>query len=90
MAQLVRVRDLGLGGAGLELPDAPALEAQAPITLEVTAPTLWDPLILRGTVAWLRRGAAGKPMRTGVRFEHHDAAALYALYQMLDAHVFEP
>ncbi len=110
--QPVRVRDLGIGGARVELADArataqrgaprdadgwasspprpaAALEPDAAVTLEVTAPTLWDPLPLRGTIVWVRRAAAGTPARAGVRFEHHDAAALYALHQLLGAHAFE-
>jgi hypothetical protein len=101
--QPVRVRDLGLGGACVELAearpsDAPwpsstprpgAVELDAAVSLEVTAPTLWDPLPLRGTIAWIRRGSAGKPTRAGVRFEHHDAAALYALGQLLAAPTFD-
>jgi hypothetical protein len=104
--QPVRVRDLGLGGACIELADAPpgeggagwpsstprpggGVEPEAAVTLQVTAPTLWDPLPLRGTISWIRRGGSGKPTRAGVRFEHHDAGALYALYQLLGAQVFE-
>lgn len=100
--QLVRVRDLGLGGACVELADAlsasqasaeaawsspgPGLAAllvpEAAVTVELTAPTLWDPLPLRGKIAWIRR-AAGRPTRAGVRFDHRDAAALFALYELL-------
>src|SRR4051812_36527055 len=42
----VRLRDLGLGGACVELVEvAPsaALDVEGPIALEVTAPSLWDP-----------------------------------------------
>lgn len=100
--QLVRVRDLGLGGICVELADGqgssepgadagwsspgPGLAAllvpEADVTVELTAPTLWDPLPLRGKIAWIRR-AAGKPTRAGVRFDHRDAAALFALYDLL-------
>jgi len=102
----VRVRDLGLGGACVELPEGrrsiePAgwsaaepglvaiLEQEAAVTLELTAPTLWDPLPLRGRVAWIRRGAAGKPARAGIRFEHHDAGSLFALHELLAATGFD-
>jgi hypothetical protein len=97
----VRVRDLGLGGACVELgevegsedalswPGVPGLatllEPEAAVTLELTAPTLWDPLPLRGKVAWLQRGAGGRAPRAGVRFEHHDSATLFALYKVLVA-----
>jgi PilZ domain len=89
----VRIRDLGLGGAGIELSEAQLasgqIDAEAPITLEVATPNLWDPLSLRGKVAWIRRGVAGRPTRAGIRFEHHDAGALYALYQLLGARGFD-
>lgn len=94
-----RVRDLGLGGACIEIADASTLtdprpaalgvEREAPVTLEVMAPTLWDPLTLGGRIAWVRRGAAGRPTRAGVRFEHREPAALYALFQLLGAHIYD-
>ncbi|WP_437805431.1 PilZ domain-containing protein [Sorangium sp. So ce1078] len=89
----VRIRDLGLGGAGIELPEAQLaselLDPEASVTLEVITPNLWDPLSLRGRIAWIRRGPAGRPARAGVRFEHHDAGALYALYQLLGTERFD-
>ncbi|MFO0758337.1 MAG: PilZ domain-containing protein [Byssovorax sp.] len=110
--QTVRVRDLGLGGACLEvgladdtgsgrpvgvLPGGDprpsskpsALEREAPVTIEVMAPTLWDPLVLSGKIAWIRRGAQGKPTRAGLRFEHREAGALYALFQLIGADVYD-
>ena len=100
-SHVARVRDLGLGGACVELGEvAPTLlpgearpavgvEREAVITLEVMAPTLWDPLLLGGRIAWVRRGAAGRPLRAGVRFEHRESASLYALFQLLGAHVYD-
>src|SRR5262245_22405219 len=69
----VRVRDLGLGGAGIEIPEGalspspidrqrrglasegPVIDQEMPVTLELLAPVLWDPLVLEGKVAWIRR-----------------------------------
>jgi hypothetical protein len=90
----VRIRDLGLGGACVEVgdvtpPAAGSLDLGAALTIEVTAPTLWDPLILLAKVAWVRRGAAGRLTRAGIRFEHRDASALYALFQLLGAHAYD-
>jgi hypothetical protein len=88
-----RVRDLGLGGACVEIADAQGgalgVEREAVVTLEVMAPTLWDPLLLAGRIAWVRRGAQGRPARAGVRFEHREPAALYALFQLLGAHMYD-
>jgi hypothetical protein len=86
-----RVRDLGLGGACVEIAEivGGGLEREGVVTLEVMAPTLWDPLVLGGRIAWVRRGAQGRPTRAGVRFEHREPAALYALFQLLGAHVYD-
>lgn len=65
------------------------LDLETSVTLEVTAPSLWDPLTLRGRVAWIRQAASGRPTRAGVRFEHRDAGALYALFQLLGTHGYE-
>ncbi|WP_281180740.1 PilZ domain-containing protein [Chondromyces crocatus] len=104
--QTVIVRDLGLGGAYVELDRRPShepgaaagwpdinsdlgalLEPELAVTIELTAPTLWDPLPLRGRVAWVRR--ASWRTRVGVRFDHHDAANLLALYDLLGSFAFE-
>jgi hypothetical protein len=86
-----RVRDLGLGGACVEIADllGSGVEREGVVTLEVMAPTLWDPLVLGGRIAWVRRGALGRPTRAGVRFEHRDPGALYALFQLLGAHIYD-
>lgn len=72
-------------------PSRPEVEVptDSGVTLEVTAPTLWDPLVLRGRVAWVRRAAGNRPMRAGIRFEHRDASALFALFQLLGAHAYD-
>lgn len=102
-SHVARVRDLGLGGACLEIGDptgsasllsgeargAAGVEREAAVTLEVMAPTLWDPLTLSGRVAWVRRSVAGRPARAGVRFEHRDPASLFALFQLLGAHLYD-
>jgi hypothetical protein len=82
----VRVRDLGLGGAGIEIPEGER-ELSLPVTIELWAPVLWDPLVLEGKIAWVRRGGQGRPARAGVRFEHREPATLYGLFQFLGAHV---
>jgi len=97
--QDVRVRDLGLLGAGIEIPeppmdrsrrgegaDAAMLDREVAVTIELLAPTLWDPLVLQGKIAWIKRGGQGRPARAGVRFEHREPAALYGLFQFLGTH----
>lgn len=90
VARGVKIRDLGLGGAGLEIGEGTVpVEREASVVLEVTAPTLWDPLTLRGRIAWFRRGGQGRATRAGIRFELGDSAALYALFQLLGAHGYD-
>jgi hypothetical protein len=99
LPQGIRIRDLGLGGAGIEIPEAPErdrapaapapIDREAPVTIEVLAPTLWDPLILSGRIVWIRRGGPGRGTRAGVRFEHRESAALYALFRILGVYVHD-
>lgn len=89
-----RIRNLGLGGACVELAPRSPLEAQllrldAAILLEVVAPSLWDPLVLRGRIAWLRRSAGDRPARMGLRFEHQEEGSLFALFQLLGAQAYD-
>ena len=82
-----RVCDLGLGGAGLELVDAAA--AGQRIVLEIAVPTRWDPLIVRGVIAWVRAGSGREPWRVGVRFAFEDGAAAWGLWDVLGAEVYD-
>ncbi|MBK6692669.1 MAG: PilZ domain-containing protein [Myxococcales bacterium] len=75
-----KVIDLGLGGAALEFSEL--VERGDRLVVEMMAPTLWDPLHVRGRVAWTQ---AGRPsgVRCGVVFEHADAPSLFALFELL-------
>lgn len=94
----VTIRDIGFGGAGVEIADptlqsatqAPStpvdLATGTPVTLEVIAPVLWDPLMLPGRVVWsLARGAADRPTRAGIRFDPLGANTLLSLFDVLTA-----
>jgi hypothetical protein len=74
-----QVQNVGLGGACV-IVDEPLAAGDA-VTLSFTAPTLWDPLLLRGRVAWV----AGPSRRAGVAFEHRAADAAFALYELIAA-----
>jgi hypothetical protein len=80
----VPIENVGLGGARALL-DAPStkLAAGDAVTLSFTAPTLWDPLVLRARVAWIGALAQGEPMRAGLAFEHKAADAVFALYELI-------
>jgi hypothetical protein len=88
----VRIRDLGLGGARVHALEPAALASQslgpgARLSLEVMAPTLWDPLVLTALVVWQRSDPAGSEL--GLRFEHRESAALAALFQVLGTQGYE-
>jgi hypothetical protein len=75
-----RVADLSLLGACLELGQPLPLGTR--VSIEIVAPTLWDPLILTGKVVWTRAPKSG-PARAGVRFVSDDASRLFALFELL-------
>ncbi|MGO9833485.1 MAG: PilZ domain-containing protein [Polyangiaceae bacterium] len=77
--QQAPVEDVGLGGARIVVG-----EAVAPgdaVTLSFTAPSLWDPLVIRARVAWVAGGAL--PYRAGVAFDHRSPDAAFALYELI-------
>ena len=81
----VHVLDLGLGGACVEMstavPDGTAVE------LVIETPHLWDPLTLRGAIAWQLTLEAGGA-RLGVRFDHATSSSVRALTELLEAEAF--
>lgn len=81
-----RLMNLGLGGACIEVPGP--LAVGSAVTLEVTAPNLWDPLIVPAKVAWVRLTDAG-PAQAGLVFDHARKVALPALVELLVAYRFE-
>ena len=76
----VPVENIGLGGACITVEEKLA-EGEV-VTLSFTAPTLWDPLVLRARVAWV---GAGQPQRAGVAFDHRSPEAVFALYELITA-----
>jgi hypothetical protein len=73
------VENIGLGGARVVVEGA--ITAGDSITLSFAAPSLWDPLVLHGRVAWV---APGGPARAvGVAFDHKATDAVFALYELI-------
>jgi hypothetical protein len=64
--QEVRVADLGLGGARLEVPNG--IEPGRPLTLKLDLPGLWDPLELAAETTWLGTPDKSGNVTVGVRF----------------------
>jgi len=73
------VENVGLGGARLFLEERLAVDDA--LTLSFTAPTLWDPLVLRARVAWVGRGDLSS--RVGLAFAHRSPQAVFALYELI-------
>ena len=80
------VRDLGLGGARLELSGA-TVSIGDQVALALVAPTLWDPIELSSRVAWQR--AASEATLVGVAFENADEQKLLVLFDVLSALGYE-
>ncbi|MFO0671741.1 MAG: PilZ domain-containing protein [Polyangiaceae bacterium] len=76
-----RVHDIGLGGAAVDITEV--VEPGDRVMLELMAPTLWDPLHVRGRVTWAKAAAKGPGVRCGVSFEHVDPPSLFALVELL-------
>lgn len=79
------VLNLGLGGAAIAI--EARLQVADGVTLSFVAPTLWDPLVLRGRVVWARQ--EGAEMQAGVAFEHKSQSAVFALFELIGAMAYE-
>ena len=86
--QQARVANLGLGGACLVVDATDRLHAGDMLTLSFVAPTLWDPLLVRAHVAW-STSQPGEPTQAGVSFEHKNASAVFALFELVAAMAYE-
>jgi Tfp pilus assembly protein PilZ len=81
--QTAAIMDIGLGGARVLVDNA--LAPGDGLSLSFTAPTLWDPLVLRARVAWVAPATASStgPRAAGVAFEHRSTDAVFALYELI-------
>jgi hypothetical protein len=73
------VEDVGLGGARIKVENS--LSVGDVVTISLTAPTLWDPLVLHGRVAWVMANGGGRA--AGVAFENRATDAVFALYELI-------
>jgi hypothetical protein len=73
------VENIGLGGARVLVDEH--LAVGDAVTLSFTAPSLWDPLVLRARIAWVAPG--DPPTRAGMAFEHKSVEAVFALYELI-------
>jgi hypothetical protein len=77
--------DLGLGGAGAQL--AEIIPVGTAVSVSLSAPQLWDPLEIDGTILWLREEEE-RLISVGIRFHHRAPATLRALSELLEAMFF--
>jgi hypothetical protein len=75
------VKNLSLGGACFELNES--MEPGEPLTIAFVSPTLWDPLTIEATVAWIGESADGLDSRIGVAFQLNTESAALALLQLI-------
>ena len=85
------VTDLSLAGAGLET-DEPLLPGER-ISVTLTTPTMWDPLVIEAVVAWAHPprpsteidaiGRSRTVARAGIVFDYPAPATILAMFEML-------
>jgi hypothetical protein len=76
---------VSLGGARVIVEDGVA--PGEIVALSLTAPTLWDPLLLRARIVWVHSEAPPGP--AGLAFEHGNADAVFALYELIATLAYE-
>jgi hypothetical protein len=79
------VENMGLGGARVLVHER--VTPGDAVTMSLTAPTLWDPLVLKARVAWAAPG--GPPYAAGIAFELANPEALFALYELISTLGYE-
>jgi len=83
----VKVVDLGLGGACLEVADL--IPLGTPVRLSLEAPNRWEPLVLDGRVVWTRDALKPGRARLGMKFEKASSGTLRALVDLLEVEAYE-
>jgi hypothetical protein len=81
----VQVENVSLGGACIVVDQR--LAPGETVTLSFTAPSLWDPLVLRARVAWLEDVVG--PRRIGLAFDHKSTEGVFALYELIATLAYE-
>jgi len=84
----VRIQIVNLSLAGACIESSERFGKGSWVMVEIVAPTLWDPLILRGRVVWTSNTPGPTP-RAGLHFEHREAGLTFALYELLSAQDYD-
>lgn len=90
----VRVVNLGLGGACVELPErmsAGRMSAAAGDTVRLAFITAdrWDPLVVPARVAWWIAPRPAEPGRAGLAFEYDSPEAALGVFQLIGGETFD-
>ena len=83
----LRVVDLALGGACLEVLDA--VDAGDRLEVSFVTPDRWDPLVLRARVIWTAASRGAQLARAGLVFDHAEPAQALGLVTLLGSHDYE-
>jgi hypothetical protein len=83
--------NISFGGARLALDGGAPAEAGDALRLSLLAPSLWDPLALRGRVVWVDGGggATNAIRHLGIAFVHESPRAVLALHDLISALAYE-
>jgi hypothetical protein len=81
-----RLSDLSIAGAAIEVNEL--LEPGSLVTLELLAPTRWDPIAIKSSVRWVRAATARQTARMGLSFIFNNHEPLFALFEVLGAHAY--
>jgi hypothetical protein len=81
-----RLVNLGLGGACVEA--GITLDIGHSVTLEVSAPNLWDPLVVPAQITWVKKRGK-EAVVAGLAFRSPEEASLPALVELLSAYRYE-
>jgi hypothetical protein len=87
------VENISFGGVRLSLDGGVPAEADEALRLSLVAPSLWDPLVLRGRVVWIEpspdKPAVTAPRHLGVAFVHESPRAVLALHDLISTLAYE-
>ena len=72
-----------LGPAALAWSSRIPLRVGDAVTVSFTAPSLWDPLVLRARVVWATVAGAGPARRVGLAFDHRSGPTAFALFELI-------
>jgi hypothetical protein len=89
------LENISFGGVRLAVDGGAPAEAGDAVRLSLLAPSLWDPLALRGRVVWVGEGgrvaggATHAIRHLGIAFVHESPRAVLALHDLISALAYE-